>query len=239
MLMLFTWEEAMFITWSALELHEPAQQCPWVPLGARFVQAGQGGAGRAEMPSFAGRWWSVLAVWDGDPSPLAGDWTLDDGVGQAWHVVLEPVSYRGDAHLSGGARPFDELPVRGKVAGAAAVITMAGFGPDPARVDEFLQRFAVLGDDVASTAGHRAALVQAPADGAVLTFSAWATLRDAVTWAYHRPEHAATVRRQEEHSLLAQTGFLRCAVIGSYGALHGHDPLAGLTGTPVPAKEHA
>ncbi len=84
-----------------------------------------------------------------------------------------------------------------------------------------------------SADGHRAALIQAPSDGAVLTFSAWRTLRDAVTWAYHRPEHAATVRRQEEHQLVATTGFLRCAVVSSSGTLLGHDPLAGLTGIPV------
>jgi hypothetical protein len=79
--------------------------------------------------------------------------------------------------------------------------------------------------------------VQAPADGAVLTFSAWQTLRDAVTWAYHRPDHSQVVRRQEEHSLLATSGFLRCAVVASAGALGGTDPLAGLTGTPVPVQE--
>lgn len=229
----------MHITWSALELREPAQHYPWAPPGARFAQAGQAGAGRAEMPSFAGRWWSVLAVWDDDPSSSIARWTFGEGIRTAWHVLLEPVSYRGDATLSGGARPFDELPTRGRVAGAAAVITMAGLGPDPARAHEFFERFGALGLDVTGTAGHRPALVQAAGDGAVLTFSAWSSLRDAVTWAYHRPEHAATVRRQEEHHLLTQTGFLRCAVVGSSGTLRGHDPLAGLTGTPVPVKEHA
>lgn len=229
----------MYITWSALELQEPAQHCPWTPPGACFLQVGQAGDGRAEMPSFGGRWWSVLAVWDDDPSSVVSHWPVGDDVHAAWHVLLEPVSYRGDAVLSGGARPFDALPARGKVAGAAAVITMAGFGPDPARASEFLERFAVLGTHVRGAAGHRAALVQAADDGAVLTFSAWSSLRDAVTWAYHRPEHAATVRRQEEHQLLTSTGFLRCAVLASHGTLHGHDPLAGLTGTTVPAKESA
>jgi heme-degrading monooxygenase HmoA len=152
-------------------------------------------------------------------------------------VVLEPASYRGDAVLSQGARPFDGLPRRGKVAGAAAVITLAGLGDDPRRAGEFFERFAVLGADVPSAPGHRAALVQAPEDGAVLTFSAWRTLREAVTWAYHRPEHAATVRRQETHGLLESTGFLRCAVLGSSGTLHGTDPLAGLTGVPVHPEE--
>lgn len=79
--------------------------------------------------------------------------------------------------------------------------------------------------------GNRAALVQAPADGAVLTLSAWDLLRDAVTWAYHRPKHTATLRRQEEHQLVATSGFLRCAVLASSGHLgDATDPLAGLTG---------
>jgi hypothetical protein len=73
----------------------------------------------------------------------------------------------------------------------------------------------------------------------VLTFSAWRTLRDAVTWAYHRPEHAATVRRQEEHGLVTGSGFLRCAVLSSSGTLRGTDPLAGLTGVPVHLEESA
>jgi hypothetical protein len=92
---------------------------------------------------------------------------------------------------------------------------------------------------VRSAPGHCAALVQAPEDGAVLTFSAWDSLRDAVTWAYHRPEHAASVARQEEHALLPSSGFLRCAVLSSSGTLLGTDPLAGRTGVPVVLEETA
>ena len=228
----------MLVTWTTLELSAPQSVCPWRPEGAVFTQAGQAGAGVAAVPDFGGTWWSVLSTWD-DPDAA---WTappVGAGVRAAWHVVLEPVSYRGDAVLSGGARPFADLPPRGKVAGAAAVLTLAGFGPDPDRAAEFFERFALLGTDVQAARGHRAALVQAPEDGAVLTFSAWQTLRDAVTWAYHRDTHAGTVRRQEDHGLLATTGFLRCAVLGSRGtlrdlALRDHDPLAGLTGVPVP-----
>ena len=230
----------MFVTWTALELAAPSDVCPWQPEGATFTQAGQAGAGRAEMPTFEGRWWSVLALWDEDPSERVGEWPVGgDVLRAAWHVVLAPASYRGDAVLSGGRRPFDGLPERGKVSGAAAVITLAGIGADGARTREFLESFAVHGEQVATADGARAALVQAPEDGAVLTFSAWSTLRDAVTWAYHRPEHAATVRRQEEHGLLATGGFLRCAVVGSSGTLLGTDPLAGLTGTPVVPKQAA
>ena len=92
----------------------------------------------------------------------------------------------------------------------------------------------MLGGAVEQAPGNVAALVQAPEDGAVLTFSAWDTLRDAVTWAYHRPQHEPTVRRQEEHGLLATGGFLRCAVLASSGRLGDRpDPLAGRTGTVV------
>lgn len=225
----------MHVTWTTIELDEPSQEPPWLPDGASLAQAGQAAPGHAAVPDFAGRWWSVLGVWDtptGEDPPTVTPPTV--GM-TAWHVVLEPVSYRGDAVLSGGARPFEPLPARGKVSGAAAVITLAGFGDDQARTAEFFERFGPLGEDVAGADGHRAALIQAPSDGAVLTFSAWRTLRDAVTWAYHRPEHAATVERQHEHRLLPTTGFLRCAVLASSGTLQGRDPLAGLTGIPVPA----
>jgi heme-degrading monooxygenase HmoA len=225
------------VTWTALELAVPSQRCPWEPDGASFSQTGHGAGGAVEMPSFDGASWSVLATWEDAEQARAAAPVGVDGVRSAWHVVLEPVSFRGDAVLSAGARPFAQLPPRGKVAGAAAVITLAGLGPDPARTSEFLERFPQLGHEVRSAPGHRAALVQAPADGAVLTFSAWQTLRDAVTWAYHRPDHSQVVRRQEEHSLLATSGFLRCAVVASAGALGGTDPLAGLTGTPVPVQE--
>ncbi len=191
------------------------------------------------MPSFDGRWWSVLAVWDDDPSEQVQDWPVAWGGSTAWHVVLAPASFRGDAVLSGGRQPFAVLPERGKVTGAAAVVTLAGLGPDAERTGEFFERFVTLGRQIESADGNRAALVQAPEDGAVLTFSAWRTLRDAVTWAYHRPEHAATVHRQEEHGLVAQGGFLRCAVTGSRGTLRGVDPLAGLTGTPFVPQEAA
>ena len=227
----------MLVTWSAVELAEPQDAPPALPGAAVFAQAGQGAAGVADVPAFDGRWWSLLAVWDDDDRAVAEQPPAGAGVRAAWHVVLRPVSYRGDAALSGGARPFDALPRRGKVAGAAAVVTLAGLGPDPARTGEFFERFTGLGRGVRSAPGALAALVQAPPDGAVLTFSAWRTLRDAVTWAYHRPDHASTVARHEEHGLLETTGFLRCAVLGSTGTLHGTDPLAGLTGTPVVPRE--
>ena len=227
----------MHVTWTSLELVAPAPVCPWAPEGAALTQTGHAGPGTAEIPSFDGSWWSVLAIWEDAAEARQAAPADLPGVRSAWHVVLEPVSYRGDAVLSDGARPFDQLPRRGKVAGAAAVITLAGFGPDPARAGEFLERFGLLGTDVRSAPGQRAALVQAPTDGAVLTFSAWRTLRDAVTWAYHRPEHAQTVQRQEEHALLETTGFLRCAVVSSEGMLGDVDPLAGLTGVPVHAEE--
>jgi heme-degrading monooxygenase HmoA len=228
---------ALFVSWTALELAAPTAECPWRPDGATFSQAGIAGSGRAELPEVAGAWWSVLGTWEDPAAALAAAPAPGGSLRGAWHVVLQPVSYRGDAVLSGGARPFDRLPRRGKVAGAAAVITLAGLGADAGRTGEFLERFASLGRQVRDAPGSRAALVQAPDDGAVLTFSAWRTLRDAVTWAYHRPEHAATVARQETHSLLDSTGFLRCAVLGSAGTLGGTDPLAGLTGTPVPLEE--
>lgn len=225
----------MHVTWTALELAEPSDVCPWTPAGAAFTQAGQAGAGRAEIPDFSGRWWSVLSTWDDAASAAAAAPAPSTEVRAAWHVTLQPVSYRGDASLSDGAQPFAGLPERGKVAGAAAVVTLAGLGPDPERGAEFLDRFTHLGEEVRSAPGQLAALVQAPADGAVLTFSVWRSLRDAVTWAYHRPDHAATVQRQEEHALLETGGFLRCAVVASSGSLLGSDPLAGLIGTVVPA----
>lgn len=227
----------MLVTWTALELTAPRTSCPWLPAGATYAQAGPAGAGTAELPSFAGTWWSVLATWD--DAEAAAVHPVGDDVGAAWHVVLAPAAYRGDAALAGGARPFAGLPARGKVRGAAAVITLAGTGPDPTRTGEFLERFVGLGAAVRTAPGHRAALVQAPEDGAVLTFSAWDSLRDAVTWAYHRPEHAATVARQQAHALLPTSGLLRCAVVGSSGTLHGTDPLAGRTGVPVVLEETA
>ena len=227
----------MHLTWTTLELTGPAPDCPWIPAGATFVQAGHAAAGTADVPAFDGLWWSVLATWpDAEQARAAAPGPVQ-GVRQAWHVSLEAVSFRGDALLSGGAQPFADLPARGKVAGAAAVITLAGLGTDAERTGEFLDRVGHLSSDVRSAAGHRAALVQAPADGAVLTFSAWRTLRDAVTWAYHRPDHAQTVARQHEHQLLATSGFLRCAVLSSAGTLADTDPLAGLTGVPVHAPE--
>lgn len=225
----------MLVTWTALELAEPSTTCPWLPTGAWHVQAGHAAAGVATMPQFEGRWWSVLAVWD-DEEQARRAAPEPDPSRAAWHVLLAPASFRGDAVLAGGARPFADLPERGKVAGAAAVVTLAGLGPDRERTGEFFERFVALGQGVQSAPGHRAALVQAPPDGAVLTFSAWESLRSAVTWAYHRPDHSATVHRQEEHALAETSGFLRCAVLASSGTLRGTDPLAGLTGT-VTARE--
>lgn len=228
----------MHITWTALRSREPRATSPWQPSGAVFDQSGLSAAGRADLASIDGRWWSVLAVWDEEDSARSAAPDQDEVDAEVWHVVLQPASYRGDAALSGGQRPFDGLPDRGRTTGASAVVTLAGLSADAARTGEFFERFVELGEDVAQAPGNRATLVQAADDGAVLTFSAWATLRDAVTWAYHRPQHAATVRRQEEHGLLATTGFLRCAVVHSSGTLGDvPDPLAGHRGTVVPPQE--
>jgi len=221
----------VYLTWTALQLAEPSPVCPWRPQGARYTQAGQAGAGTAAMPTFDGVWWSVLCTWDDAEAAAAA--APDSSVGQAWHVVLHAVSFRGDARLAGGAQPFGALPERGKVAGAAAVITLAGLGRDRERTGEFFERFVRLGTQIRTAPGHRASVVQAPEDGALMTFSAWSTLRDAVTWAYHRPEHVETVERQEHHQLLDTGGFVRCAVLSSSGTLDGVDPLAGLTGSAV------
>ena len=217
----------MIVSWTAVQPDGPTPTCPWEPQGATFTQAGHASPGLVGMPVFDGTWWSVLSTWPDRHAAQAAAPAVP-----AWHVVLEAVSFRGDAVLGGGAMPFASLPEKGKVTGAAAVVTLAGLGTDRARTSEFLERVVSLGQDVASAPGHRASIVQAPTDGAVMTFSAWATLRDAVTWAYHQPAHAATLARQEEHGLLETGGFLRCAVLSSHGSLGGvGDPLAGLTGS--------
>ncbi|MCW2605691.1 MAG: hypothetical protein JWO60_384 [Frankiales bacterium] len=220
----------MIVTWTALR-SSPAATCPWEAEGAVFAQSGHAGAGRAEVPSFDGTRWSVLAIWPDAETARAAAPVCSPAL-DAWHVVLEAAAFRGDAVLSGGARPFASLPTSGRTTGASAVVTLAGLSGDAARDGEFFERFVALGDVVEDAPGNRAALVQAPPDGAVLTFSAWDTLRSAVTWAYHRPQHAATVARQEEHPLLPSSAFLRCAVLSSTGRLGDRpDPLAGLTGS--------
>lgn len=232
----------MHLTWTTFTLPEPAVACPWQPEGAVFSQAGHSGRGRVEIPDFAGDWWSVLSTWPSAVSAVeAGARARAAAPGaQVWHVALEAASFRGDAVLSGGATPFSALPAAGKVAGAAAVVTLAGLGDDRARGEEFFARVVDLGQRVGEAPGARAALVQAPPDGAVLTFSAWSSLRDAVTWAYHRPRHAEAVARQEEAGLLTSSGFLRCAVRHSEGTLgDAPDPLAGLTGTVVPRRSES
>src|SRR5687768_3361031 len=100
----------MFLTWTTLELAEPSVTCPWEPQGATFTQAGQAGAGSAEIPEFAGTWWSALSTWDDAALAAASAPRPSEQVRAAWHVTLQPASYRGDAVLSGGARPFQGLP---------------------------------------------------------------------------------------------------------------------------------
>lgn len=227
----------MLVTWTTLHTELPVPDVPWLPVGARWWQSGHCGPGRAELPSFDGTWWSVLATWDDLAAAEQGP-PEQAGV-EAWHVVLQPAAYRGDALLAGGARPFAGLPGAGRTDGASAVVTLAGLGADESRGAEFFRRFLHLGRDVATAPGNLSAQVQAPSDGAQLTFSAWRTLRDAVTWAYHQPLHKATVDRQEEHGLVDTSGFLRCAVLSSRGTLGDRpDPLAGITGT-VRVKETA
>lgn len=223
----------MLVTWTTLRSPGPVTRVPWQPRGARWWQAGPSSPGRAEPPRADGSWWSVLASWDDGDAAAAGPGARD-GL-DAWHVVLAPACYRGDAVLAGGARPFDAVPAAGRVHGAAALVTLAGPGADAAREREFFRRFMHLSRAVPGAAGHVAALVQAPADGALLTFSAWRSLDDALGWAYAQPQHAGAVARQAAHRLVRTSGFLRCAVLSSAGTLgDAPDPLAGLRGTTEP-----
>ncbi|HEU0103708.1 MAG TPA: hypothetical protein VFR07_15415 [Mycobacteriales bacterium] len=223
-------------SWHVLELSDPARACPWVPAGARFSQAGLTGAGRAGLPDGSGRWWSVLCRWDDHAAADAaqqdaGQW------GDAWHVRLEPVAYRGDVRAAdGGPAPFDDLPTSGRVTGPAAVVTWAGLGSDPDRLAEFLDRFGDLAADLAQADGAVASAVLTPTAGPVLTFSAWTSLRATMAWAYAGPVHTAAIARQEEVTLVPTAGFLRCAVVGSSGSLAGRDPLAALA---LPARSAA
>lgn len=216
------------VTWSVLELDEPAATCPWTAPGAVFATAGMTAAGRAGMPSGCGRWWSVLARHTDPRAADAAEAALDPALGRAWHVRLEPVAYRGDVVHDGGRTPFDDLPGTGSVRGAAAVITFAGLGPDPVKLGEFLDRFGALADDLAGAEGALASAVLTPAAGPVLTFSAWTGLPAAMAWAYAGPVHSATIARQEQAQLVETAGFLRCRLVASSGSLLGGDPLRGL-----------
>lgn len=221
----------MIVTWTVLRTSRPTPDVPWQPDGAAWWQAGPTGPGRAEPPAPGGRWWCVLATWP-DRAAAAGP-APRDGVA-VWHVVLEAAAYRGGAALAGGARPFDDLRPDADVEGAAAVVTLAQPATDAAREREFFRRFLHLGRGVGQAPGHLASMVQAPADGAVLTCSAWRDLGSALDWAYASPQHAGAVARQRSHGLVEASGFLRCAVLASAGALGDvPDPLAGHTGRVV------
>lgn len=222
----------MILTWTVLRSRRPVTSVPWQPSGASWWQAGRSGAGRAEAPPVEGIWWSALATWDSLDAARAG--TRVEADAEAWHVVLEAASFRGSAVLAGGARPFDGLPESGQVQGAAAVVTFAGLGRDGAREREFFRRFLHLGREVAKAPGLLAASYQAPEDGAVLTFSIWDEVSRAQDWAYVQPQHAAVIARQRAHRLVQASGFLRCAVLSSSGAVGElPDPVAGRTGVVV------
>ncbi|PWW23352.1 hypothetical protein JD79_02526 [Geodermatophilus normandii] len=108
----------MFVSWTALELAAPAAACPWRPDGAAFSQAGVAGPGRAELPEAVGSWWSVLGTWEDPAAALAAAPLPDGSVRGAWHVVLQPVSYRGTPCCpaargpSTGSRGAARWPVR-------------------------------------------------------------------------------------------------------------------------------
>lgn len=226
----------MIVTWTALRTSQAVPTVPWRPDGASWWQAGRSGAGRAEPPD--DRWWSVLASWPDRAAAEPGP-PVVDGL-DAWHVVLQAASFRGDAVLAGGARPFDEVPAHGRVDGAAGVVTLAQLGPDGAREREFFRRFMHLGRGVGAAPGQLVSLIQAPDDGAVLTFSAWHDLGAALDWAYAQPQHAGAVARQRAHRLVEASGFLRCAVLSSRGTLgDAPDPLAGRTGEVLPQQAEA
>ncbi len=220
----------MIVTWTTVRAPRPTSTPPWQPDGADWWQAGPTGAGRPEPPAPNGRWWAVLASW---PTLAAAsrETSADDGL-DVWHVVLEAASFRGDAGLADGARPFAGVPASGGVEGAAAVVTFALPSTESLREREFYRRFLHAGRSAEQAPGLLAALAQAPAAGAVLTFSAWADLGAALQWAYGQQPHAATVERQRAHRLVDASGFLRCAVLSSRGTLGDRpDPLAGRTGT--------
>ena len=213
----------MHLTWTALALAHAGDDLPLDPAGRPVVA----GRPRRRAPRRGARLQRPLVV---GARALARR-GAGARCGRAGRCARQRLArgagrgpFRGDAVLAGGATPFSGLPERGKVAGAAAVVTLAGLSADRERSAEFFRRFAVLGDEVEQASGARAALVQAPSDGAVLTFSAWDTLRDAVTWAYHRP---CTPRRsRDRRSTACSTAAVSCAARWS--------PAAGPSRAPTP-----
>jgi heme-degrading monooxygenase HmoA len=163
------------------------------------VVAGRLQQPRASAGAFVGQDRSVVATWNEADSAQLGPGRID-GV-DAWHVVLEPVSSRGDVVLAGGARPFHAESTGRGLEGAAVLITVAGTSPDAGREREFFRRFLDVSRDIARAPGHLVSLVQAPAGthgGPVLTLSVWDGLEAGVDWAYRRsrPQASAVMRQR-------------------------------------------
>jgi heme-degrading monooxygenase HmoA len=227
----------MFVTWTVLRPRASTPTAPWTPAGASWWQAGHSSPGRAQAPQSNGAWWSVVATWDDADSAGAGPPRTADL--DAWHVVLEPVSWHGDVGLADGTRPFDGVPTGRRVEGAVALLTVAGASRDSGREREFFRRFGHVSRDIGRAPGHLLSLVHAPAQapdgGPVLTFSAWENLAAGLDWAYatSRP-HVSALTRQASHRLVERSGSVRCAVRSSSGTLGDlGNPLAHVRGTAV------
>lgn len=225
----------MIATWHVLRLAQPTEAAPWRPAEATYWQAGPSAGTRIAMTDPG--YWSFLGTWPDEDTALAAEAALSARAtaAEAWHVHLRPVSGHGDVTLVGGATPFADLPRAAAVDGPVAIITVGMVPRDPVTLQTFFG--AAFGPVARSLAAEPGCLAQSnqravEIDGlAAFTFSVWDELRSATAWAYRAGPHRAMLDRNASEVLMEASGFWRFAVLGSYGAVDGCDPLgAALTG---------
>ncbi len=169
---------------------------------------------------------AVFAVWDSEPA--LDDFLATSAIGRRWHA-LDDVWHVRLRSLGGHGRwrgidPLDGLD-SGDATGPVAVVTRADV-----RLGSWLT--FVRAGRVVDGELHRApglidvvGIGEAPV-GRLATFSLWASLDAARSFAYSTPEHVDVVRRTRDEHWYREELFARFEPFGSSGRWNGRDPLA-------------
>jgi hypothetical protein len=140
---------------------------------------------------------------------------------ETYTIVLEPIEGHGTWD---GKKVFGDLPKQTAYEDIIAILTRATI-----RLNR-LKRFWQHVDSVASKMNSQEGFITSVGIGEIpwirqATFSVWQSKKHMKDFAYTMAEHKAVIHKTRTENWYREDMFIRFKILGSYGTLHGVDPL--------------
>lgn len=176
----------------------------WQQWGLLAVWNSQQDFERFNQRSFISRWWKMFAH-------------------EQWTILCEPLQSHGKWD---GKQPFGN-PQAGNYQGPVAVLTRATIRTR--RLKNFWNNVDEVANMMTSAKGYITSIGigEAPVYRQA-TFSVWESLDDVKNFAYRSRQHAEVIKKTRSEDWYSEELFARFKPVGTFGTLHGNDPLKGM-----------